>query len=346
MAEATNKIGNVEINGRAFLAPMAGVTDLAYRRICTNMGAAYSVTEMLSSKAVQYGDKKTKGLAELDDIARPVGLQIFGDEPDTMAFAASELMEFSPDIIDINMGCPVPKIAGNNSGSALMKNPELCGEIVAEIVKKVDVPVTVKIRKGWDEDSVNAVEVAKICEAAGAAAICVHGRTKAQMYTGNADWQIIKDVKSAVKIPVIGNGDVVDANSACRMLDETGCDFIMVGRGALGNPWVFREINAYLTERCTILPPPTISEKIIGIKKHIDLLCEYKGEDKGMREARKHVAWYIHGVRNAAEFRRRSGELCTLSDLDRLLADIYETNKDVGLEERIERSKKRREIKI
>lgn len=327
------RIGEIEIKGKAALAPMAGVTDLAYRRICSSMGAAYTVTEMVSSKAVQYNHRKTGDIAELEDCARPTAIQIFGDDPIIMSLAAKKLMDFHPDVMDINMGCPVPKVVGNNSGSALMKNLDLCGTIVSNVVREMkayNVPVTVKIRKGWDESHVNAVEIARVCEQAGAAAICVHGRTKTQMYAGKADWSIIKAVKDAVKIPVIGNGDVVDAQSASKLLDETGCDMVMVGRGALGNPWIFRQINAYLTESCTMLPPPGIAERIVTIKKHMDLLCESKGEGRGMREARKHVAWYFHGLHGAADFRRRAGELCTLKDLDMLLKDVYESNEELA----------------
>lgn len=320
------KIGSVEINGKVALAPMAGVTDAAFRELCQSFGAAYTVTEMVSAKAVEYKDKKTAALADLSRDKRPIFLQIFGSEPDTMALAAERLTAFSPDGIDINMGCPVPKIAGNGAGSALMKTPSLCGEIVAAVKERVDVPVTVKIRTGWDKNSINAVEVAKYCEEAGAAAICVHGRTRDQMYQGSADWEMIRRVKEAVSVPVIGNGDVVGAQSACMMLEQTGCDLIMVGRGALGNPWVFREINAYLTESCRILPPPGIAERVVTIRKHIGKMCEYKGESLGMREARKHVGWYIHGLRGAAELRRRAGQLSTLADLDSLLADVYEQN--------------------
>ena len=322
------KIGNIELDARAIMAPMAGVTDSTYRQICRNFGAAYTVTEMVSSKAIQYNYQKTQEIADLSEDIRPVSMQIFGDDPVIMALAAKKAMQFNPDMIDINMGCPVPKVAGNNCGAALMKKPDLCGTIVTSMKRAVDVPITVKIRKGWDDDNVNAVEVAKICEQAGADAVAVHGRTRKQMYMGEADWDIIKQVKAAVKIPVIGNGDVVDAQSACKLLDETGCDLIMVGRGALGNPWIFREINAYLNDSCRILPPPTISERVIVIKKHIDALCKIKGENRGMREARKHVAWYFHGLRGAAELRRKSGTLCTLKDLDMLLKEMYEKNID------------------
>lgn len=322
------KLGTIEIKGKAALAPMAGATDKAYRRICSDFGAAFCVTEMVSSRAILYNYKKTKELTDLSGDRRPVGIQLFGDDPLIMAKAAEEAMKSGPDFIDVNMGCPVPKIAGNNCGSALMKKPDLCGSIVAAMKRAVDVPVTVKIRKGWDENSVNAVEVAKICEQAGADAVCVHGRTRSQMYRPYADWSIIRQVKEAVSIPVIGNGDVTDAQSACRLIDETGCDMVMVGRGALGNPWVFREINGYLSESCRIMPPPSLPERIVVMRKHISLLCEEKGEHRGMREARKHVAWYLHGMRGAAELRKKAGELSTLEDLDELLKELYLQNRE------------------
>lgn len=325
----SNLINELNICGKVLLAPMAGVTDAAFREVSQNFGAAATYTEMVSAKAVEYNDKKTSSIADVSTDKGPIFLQIFGSEPETMALAAQRLAEqFLPSAIDINMGCPVPKIAGNGAGSALMKTPELCGKIVSAVKKSVEIPVTVKLRTGWNKDSVNVVEVAKICENSGADAICVHGRTREQMYSGTADWDAIRQVKEAVSVPVIGNGDVTDAQSACKMLEQTGCDLIMVGRGALGNPWIFREINAYLTDSCRILPPPGIAERVLVIRKHIGRMCECKGESLAMREARKHIGWYIHGMRGAAEFRRQAGQVSTLDDLDRLLADLYKMNVD------------------
>lgn len=322
------KIGNVTLEGRAILAPMAGVTDAVFRKLCRDFGAAYTVTEMISARAMEYNDKKTASIADLSQDNRPVFLQLFGDDPFTLGLAAGKVQVFSPDGIDINMGCPVPKVAGNGAGSALMKQPEKCAAIVRAVKKNTDLPVTVKIRTGWDLEHINCVEVAQRCEEAGADAVCVHGRTRTQMYEGKADWEMIRKVKEALSIPVIGNGDVVDAQSACKMLDETGCDMIMVGRGALGNPWIFRQINAYLTDSCRILPGPGLAERLLVMKRHMDALCQLKGENRGMREARKHVGWYLHGMKGAAEFRRKAGELSTLEDLDRLIAQVYEKNMD------------------
>ena len=320
------RLGQKEIPPRAMLAPMAGVADRAFREICVQWGAVYVVGEMASAKGLTMRGDKTRELLELSPKERPAAVQLFGSEPEVMAAAAREAEAFSPDAIDINMGCPVPKVAGNGCGSALMKDPQRCGEIVAAVKAAVPVPVTAKMRLGWDQEHKNVVEVARICQQAGADAVCVHGRTRDQMYAGKADWQAIRQVKEALSIPVIANGDVTDAFSAAKLLEETGCDLVMVGRGALGNPWVFRQINAYLSQEFRLIPPPGLAERILVIRRHIGLLCQYKGEVRGMREARKHVGWYLHGMRGAAEFRRRAGELTTLADLDRLLSDVYEKN--------------------
>lgn len=311
------KIGNLEIKGYACLAPMAGVADRAFRELCMSYGAAYVISEMVSSKGLTMQDKKSKELLFLSDAERPAGAQIFGDDPEIMANAALKAMEFSPDFIDINMGCPAPKIAGNGGGSALLKNPELIGKIVKKVVEVSPVPVTAKIRIGWDKNSINAVEIAKIIEAAGADAITVHGRTKEQMYAPPVSLDEIANVKKAVSIPVIGNGDIVDGKSAKLMLDMTGCDFLMVGRGALGNPWIFQCINAYLNKEADFTEP-TLEEKMDVMLRHIGTLCEYKGVRIGMREARKHAAWYIKGMRGAAAFRQEIGQLSTMDELKAL----------------------------
>lgn len=311
------QLGTVFIDGFAALAPMAGVADRAFREICVSFGASYVVSEMVSAKGIFYGDRKTMELMELSEAERPAAIQLFGDEPNTLAFAAEKAMQFSPQGIDLNMGCPAPKIAGNGCGCALMKNPPLCGEIVRAVKKAVPVPVTVKIRKGWDAGCITAVEVAKRCEEAGADAITVHGRTREQMYQPIADWDIIRQVKQAVKILVIGNGDVISAESAAALYEQTGCDLVMVGRAALGNPWIFGQIGAYLKSGA-LPPPPGPFERMRVMLAHIRLLCDYKGDEHGMREARKHVGWYLKGLRGAAEFRREAGTLCTYPELEAL----------------------------
>lgn len=277
------KIGNLKFDHIAFLAPMAGIADRAFRELCVQHGAAYTVTEMVSSKGLTMGDKKSAQLLTIGS-ERPCGAQIFGDDPETMAQAAKKCLAFSPEIIDINMGCPAPKIASNGGGASLMKNPQLAYEITKAVAEAVPVPVTVKIRKGWDDDSINAVQMAALAEKAGAAAVTVHGRTKEQMYSGKVDYDIIAEVKKAVSIPVIGNGDITDEQSATMMMEKTNCDAIMIGRGALGNPWLFSRINAYFDE-CRVLPPPTITQKMVTMLGHVQKIIEYKGEYIGMREA-------------------------------------------------------------
>lgn len=310
------KIKDLEFNHIAFLAPMAGIADLAFRELCVQYGAAYTVSEMVSSKGLTMGDKKSAQLLTLGN-DRPAGVQIFGDDPEIMAKAAVKCLDFNPDIIDINMGCPAPKIAMNGGGASLMKKPELAYEITKAVVQAVDIPVTVKIRKGWDEESVNAVEMAELAEKAGASAVAVHGRTRQQMYSGSVDFDIIAQVKKAVGIPVIANGDIKDEQSAAIMLEKTNADAIMIGRGALGNPWVFSKINAYLDE-CRVLPEPSIMQKMAVMLKHIQKIIEYKGEYTAMREARHHAAYYTKGMRGGAKLRAEIGKLERFEQLQEL----------------------------
>ena len=310
------KIKDLEFNHIAFLAPMAGIADLAFRELCVQYGAAYTVSEMVSSKGLTMGDKKSAQLLSLGN-DRPAGAQIFGDDPEIMAKAAIKCLDFNPDIIDINMGCPAPKIAMNGGGASLMKKPELAYEITKAVVQAVDIPVTVKIRKGWDEESVNAVEMAELAEKAGASAVAVHGRTRQQMYSGSVDFDIIAQVKKAVGIPVIANGDIKDEQSAAIMLEKTNADAIMIGRGALGNPWVFSKINAYLDE-CRVLPEPSVTQKMAVMLKHIQKIIEYKGEYTAMREARHHAAYYTKGMRGGAKLRAEIGKLERFEQLQEL----------------------------
>ena len=315
------KIGNVEFQGKAVLAPMAGVADRAFRELCVNYGASYVVSEMISSKGVSMGDQKSKDLAFISPVERPAGIQIFGNDPLTMAKSIETVMDFKPEIIDINMGCPAPKIISNGAGATLSKNPQLAEEIIRQVVKVSPVPVTVKIRKGWDDKTVNAVEMAKRAEFAGASAIAVHGRTKAQMYAPSVDLDIIAQVKKAVSIPVIGNGDVVDGISAARMLEETNCDLVMIGRGALGRPWAFSQINAYL-EHERFIPEPPVAEKMRVMLKHIKTLCEYKGDYIGIREARKHTGWYTKGLHGATKYRVELGTIESVEQLEEIAYKI------------------------
>lgn len=319
------KFKDVEFNDIAFLAPMAGVSDRAFRELCVSFGAAYTVTEMVSSKGLVMGDKKSAQLLTLGEGEKTAGAQIFGDDPEIMAQAAVKCLEFKPDIIDINMGCPAPKVAMNGGGASLMKNPQLAGEIVKAVSSAVPVPVTVKIRKGWDDNSVNAVELAEILEKNGAAAITVHGRTRKQMYSGTVDYDIIKKVKQAVSVPVIGNGDITNEQSAAIMLEKTGCDAVMIGRGAFGNPWIFQQVNAYLSE-CRVIPPPSINQKMAVMLRHISKMIEYKGEYTAMREARHHAAYYTKGLRGGAKFRKEMGSLETFEQLEEIAFRIVKEN--------------------
>ena len=308
-------IGGVPLKSHAVLAPMAGVSDRAYRELCVRFGAAYCVSEMVSSKALSFNSKKSEELMEISDLERPCGIQIFGDDPKCMADAAKHALENKPDIIDINMGCPAPKISSNGSGSALMKNPRLCGEIVKAVTAVTDIPVTVKIRKGWDDDSVNAVEVAKICESAGAAAITVHGRTRQQYYKPPVDYDIIKAVRESVSVPVIANGDIDSAERAKKVMDITGCDLVMIGRATLGNPWIFSQINAYLENPNVKIHTPDLEERLGVMIEHIGKMVEYKGEHMAMLQARKLVVGYFKGIKGAAALRNEAGKIKTLDDL-------------------------------
>ena len=319
------KIGSLELKRTAALAPMAGVADSAFRQICKEFGACYLVGEMASAKGMHYSDKKTARLLTVREQERPIAVQLFGDEPEILAEAARKALAFQPDVIDINMGCPAPKVAGNGGGSALMKNPALAARITEAVVRAVDLPVTVKFRKGWDDQSVNAVEFARAIEQSGAAAVTVHGRTRQQYYAPPVDLDSIAAVKQAVSIPVIGNGDCVDIPSIINMYKYTKCDLVMIGRGALGSPWIFRQVDRYLTDG-TVLPDPSLPERMQVMLRHIKLICENKGESGGMREARKHAAWYMKGMRGAPAFRKQSGELCTYADAEKLAADVLARN--------------------
>lgn len=319
-------IGNIKFENIAFLAPMAGIADRAFRELCCRYGAAYTVTEMVSAKGLTMGDKKSGELLTIGS-ERPCGAQLFGDDPDIMAQAAVKCLDYHPEIIDINMGCPAPKIAGNGSGASLMKNPELAYEIIKSVANAVRLPVTVKIRKGWDDGSVNAVEIAQLAEKAGAKAVAVHARTRQQMYSGSVDYEIIKQVKQAVDIPVIGNGDIVDEQSAVIMLEKTNCDALMIGRGALGNPWVFSKINAYLSE-CRVLPSPSVTQKMAIMLSHIQKIIEYKGEYTAMREARHHAGYYTKGMRGGAMLRREISSYERFEQLQELAYKIVKENEE------------------
>ena len=314
------QIGNVELANPYILAPMAGVTDLPFRLLCKEQGAGLLCMEMVSAKAIQYNNKNTKALLEIHPEERPVSLQLFGSDPDIISEIAKQIEELPFAILDINMGCPVPKIVRNGEGSALMREPKLVHEIVRKTVKAIKKPVTVKIRKGFDDISINAVEIAKIIEDAGAAAVAVHGRTREQYYSGKADWDIIRQVKEAISIPVIGNGDVVSGESALAMMKETGCDGVMIGRGAQGNPWIFSELLAY--DKTGEMPQRPGGEELKEMMlRHARLQMEYKGEYLGIREMRKHVSWYTTGLPNSAKLR---GEINAVESYEELVSLLEE----------------------
>lgn len=314
------KIGNIETESNVFLAPMAGITDLPFRKICRSYGAGMVYSEMISAKGLYYNDKKTAELMRIDDNERPCAIQIFGSDADIMAEIVPKVMEAKPDIIDINMGCPMPKIVNNGDGSALMKSPEKIGKIVRKVSAASPVPVTVKIRKGWDDENVNAVEAAKIIEQSGGTAVAVHGRTRTEFYGGSADWDIIKAVKNAVSIPVIGNGDIKSAEDVRRMMDYTGCDAVMIGRASQGNPFIFRQANEYLQNgKVNFFPAP--KERLCQMLEHIEMLAAEKGEARGVREARKHIAWYIKGLPGSA---RLKGEVFRISSIDAMRQRLTE----------------------
>lgn len=316
----TLKIGNVILDNNVILAPMAGVTDLPFRLLCREMGAGLVCMEMVSAKAIYYNNKNTEELLTIHPGEMPTSLQLFGSDPEIVADMAARIEERPFSVLDFNMGCPVPKVVNNGEGSALMKNPKLAEELLTKLVKAVKKPVTVKIRKGFDENSVNAVEIAKIAESCGVAAIAVHGRTRAQYYSGKADWEIIRRVKQAVKIPVIGNGDVDSPQAAKALLETTGCDGVMIGRAAQGNPWIFRETVRFL-EDGVLMPKPDREEKKKVILRHAALQVETKGEYTAVREMRKHLAWYTVGMPHSAHFR---GMINSMETMEELLAGVEE----------------------
>ncbi|WP_037373216.1 tRNA dihydrouridine synthase DusB [Anaerovorax odorimutans] len=312
------QIGNIKIESPFLLAPLAGVTDAPFRRICKQQGAALVYSEMVSGKGLYYNDKNTERLLKIYEDEKPVAYQIFGSEPEIMAYTAKTLAKKDNCLLDINMGCPVPKVVKNGEGSALLKSIDKVYEIVKAVVLNAEKPVTAKIRIGWDEKSINAVETAKAIEAAGASAVCVHGRTREQFYNGKADWSVISNVKKAIKIPVIGNGDVFNGQNALDMMKETNCDFVMIARGAMGNPWIFKEALA-LWNGDEISKEPTLEEKLNIINKHFDYLLKEKGEYAAVREMRKHIGWYLKGVHGAAEIRRKVNNI---NDADLLMKTI------------------------
>lgn len=325
------KLGQIEIEKTAALAPMAGVADTAFRLICKEYGAAYVVGELVSAKGMTYHSKNSAKLLEITGRERPMAVQLFGGEPETMAEAAEMSLKNNPDVIDINMGCPAPKVTATGAGSALMKDLPRAARIIEAVRAAVpdSIPVTVKFRKGWDSGSINAVEFAKMAEQSGAAAVTIHGRTREQMYAPSADWEIIRKVKEAVQIPVIGNGDIDSPQAAAEMYRQTGADLVMVGRGALGRPWLFEQIRAYL-EDGRMIPDPPLEERMSVMMRQIRLAAELKGEYTALREARKHIVWYLKGVKGAAKFRNAAGSVSTIEEAEALARKVIEENPSTG----------------
>ena len=317
------KIGNVQLDNEVFLSPMAGVTDLPFRTICKEKGCGMLYTEMINAKALCYDDENTKKMLNLEDDGHPVAVQIFGSDPEYMGKAASIMNQYTNDILDINMGCPAPKVIKNGDGSALMRNPKLAAEVLTAVVKNSEKPVTLKIRKGWDDNSVNAVEIAKIAEECGISALAIHGRTREQFYSGKADWDIIAEIKQSINIPVIGNGDVFDVQDAVNMLEKTKCDAIMIGRGSQGNPWIFNRINHYM-KTGEILPEPTLEEKIGTAIKHMNLAVAEHGEYVAVREMRKHIGWYLKGLKNSAKYRDQINKITDYKEVIAILEEYVQ----------------------
>ena len=317
------KIGNVQLDNEVFLSPMAGVTDLPFRTICKEKGCGMLYTEMINAKALCYDDENTKKMLRMEKDEHPVAVQIFGSDPEFMGKAAAIMNEYPNEILDINMGCPAPKVIKNGDGSALMRNPKLAGEVLSAVVKNSTKPVTLKIRKGWDDDCVNAVEIAKIAEESGISALAIHGRTREQFYSGKADWDIIAEIKQTINIPVIGNGDVFEVQDAANMLEKTKCDAIMIGRGSQGNPWIFNRINHYM-KTGEILPEPTLEEKMTTAIKHINLAVAEHGEYVAVREMRKHIGWYLKGLKNSAKYRDKINKITDYKEVIAMLEEYMQ----------------------
>ena len=317
------KIGNVNLDNEVFLSPMAGVTDLPFRLICKEKGCGMLYTEMINAKALCYDDENTKKMLKIEDEEHPIAVQIFGSDPEYMGKAAAIMNQYPNEILDINMGCPAPKVIKNGDGSALMRNPKLAAEVLKAVVKNSEKPVTLKIRKGWDDDSVNAVEIAKIAEECGISALAIHGRTREQFYSGKADWDIIAEIKQSINIPVIGNGDVFEVQDAVNMLEKTKCDAIMIGRGAQGNPWIFKRINHYMRTG-EILPEPTLEEKITTAIKHMNLAVAEHGDYVAVREMRKHIGWYLKGLKNSAKYRDQINKITDYKEVISMLEEYVQ----------------------